>query len=233
MQIPEGVVGQTIYAVRRRAKYVLIELDTGCLILHLGMSGHISIVNQGESIGVHDHVDFVLDHGLIFRLTDPRRFGSLHWQPHPAESHWLLADLGVEPLSDAFSAAYLIDQCRGRKVAIKNRIMDAKVVVGVGNIYANEALFRAGIRPRRAAGRVRRDLIARLVDAIKETLERAIDKGGTTINDFAATDGKPGYFSQELSVYGRAGEPCLVCSSNLKEIRLGGRSTVYCPSCQA
>lgn len=197
------------------------------------MSGHISIVNQGESIGAHDHVDFVLDHGLVLRLTDPRRFGSLHWQPHPVERHWLLENLGPEPLSDDFSAGYLIDQCRRRKVAIKNRIMDAKVVVGVGNIYANEALFRAGIRPRRAAGRVRHDLLGLLVDAIKETLERAIDKGGTTLNDFAATDGKPGYFSQELSVYGRAGAPCLVCDEGLKEIRLGGRSTVYCPRCQA
>ena len=218
--------------VRRRAKYVLIEFDAGCLILHLGMSGHVSVVNQGEAIGRHDHVDFVLDHGLILRLTDPRRFGSLHWQPHPVDDHWLLVDLGPEPLSDDFSTDYLIERCRGRKVAIKTRIMDAKVVVGVGNIYANEALFHAGIRPRRAAGRVARAPLEALVVAIKQTLERAIDQGGTTLNDFAATDGKPGYFRQELDVYGRAEAPCHRCATGLKEIRLGGRSTVYCPLCQ-
>ena len=232
VEVPDEVVGQCIGRVGRRAKYLLLRLDSGALIVHLGMSGHLSIVAADTPPSKHDHVDFVLDDHRAVRLTDPRRFGSVHWQPYPVEAHWLLDGLGPEPLSTAFSGAYLAMRARRRRVAIKSFLMDARVVVGVGNIYANEALFLAGIRPRIAAGRLSSPRLGALADAVKATLASAIQSGGTTLRDFAAADGRPGYFVHELAVYGRGGEPCVRCSGVLKEVRLTGRATVYCPRCQ-
>ena len=196
------------------------------------MSGHLSVVPSGTPPAKHDHVDFELDDARTVRLTDPRRFGSLHWQPLPVDDHWLLRDLGAEPLSADFDGDYLAERARRRRVAVKSFLMDSRVVVGVGNIYANEALFIAGIRPRIAAGRLSRPRLSELVDAVKATLNSAIQSGGTTLRDFVATDGRPGYFVHELSVYGRGGEPCRRCDTTLKEIRQNGRATVYCPRCQ-
>lgn len=232
VELPKSLPGERFGAVERRAKYLLLSLGEGGLILHLGMSGHLSAVPAGTPPGKHDHLDFELDDGRMVRFTDPRRFGSVHWQPHPLAAHWLLDGLGPEPLSADFDGTYLAARARGRRTAIKSLLMDAKVVVGVGNIYANEALFLAGIRPRVAAGRLPLRRLAELADAVKSTLASAVQSGGTTLRDFAATDGRPGYFVHELAVYGRGGEPCLRCDATLKEVRLIGRSTVYCPVCQ-
>ena len=230
--LPKSIDGQRLGALQRRAKYLLLPLETGGLVIHLGMSGHLRVVPAGTPAGKHDHVDIVLDDGRAVRYCDPRRFGSLHWQPHPVGEHWLLRELGPEPLSADFNGQHLATRARGRRIAVKALVMDAKVVVGVGNIYANEALFLAGIRPRIACGRVSRPRLDALADAIKATLGRAIASGGTTLRDFAGADGRPGYFAQQLAVYGRGGEPCRRCGERLKEVRSAGRSTVYCPSCQ-
>ncbi len=230
--IPNDVQGQRIGRIGRRAKYLLLPLESGALIVHLGMSGHLSVVTSDTAPAKHDHVDLALDDGRTVRLTDPRRFGSVHWQPHPVEDHWLLAGLGPEPLSVEFNGFYLAGRAKGRRLAIKTLLMDSRVVVGVGNIYANEALFLAGIRPRIAAGRLSLPRFGALVDAVKATLASAIQSGGTTLRDFAATDGRPGYFVHELAVYGRGGEPCARCETTLKDVRLAGRGTVYCPRCQ-
>lgn len=232
VELPPEIRGERIIRLTRRAKYLLVHLESGALILHLGMSGHLRIVSGNEPPAKHDHVDILLDHGLVLRLTDPRRFGSLHWQPHPVQDHWLLRNLGVEPLSDAFTGDYLFARSRGRRAAVKNFLMDARVVVGIGNIYANEALFKAGVRPRTAAGRLSRPRYRAVTGAIRETLTAAIDQGGTTLRDFVGGDGRPGYFVNELFVYGRDGKPCRRCGSRLKGLRVGQRSTVYCPSCQ-
>ena len=232
VQIPSDVCGERIVRLTRRAKYLLLYVDAGALILHLGMSGHLRIVSGNVPPGKHDHLDILLDHGLALRLTDPRRFGSLHWQPHPVADHWLLRNLGVEPLSDAFTGDYLFARSRRRRAAVKNFLMDAHVVVGIGNIYANEALFKAGVRPRIAAGRLSRARYREIVARIRETLTTAIGQGGTTLRDFVGSDGRPGYFANELLVYGRQGKPCRRCGSLLKGLRVGQRSTVYCPNCQ-
>ena len=232
MAIPNDVRGQEIGRVGRRAKYLLLPLESGALIVHLGMSGHISVVPVETPPAKHDHVDFVLDDGRTVRLTDPRRFGSVHWQPYPVADHWLLRGLGPEPLSADFNGGYLAARARGRRLAIKSLLMDARVVVGVGNIYANEALFLAGIRPRIAAGRLAVPRLEGIADAVKATLASAIQSGGTTLRDFSGTDGRPGYFVHELAVYGRGGKPCPRCETTLKEVRLSGRATVYCPRCQ-
>jgi len=229
--LPEVLKNEQIQTVARRGKYLLIHVATGQALLHLGMSGSVRILPLGEPAGKHDHLDLELESGYLLRLTDPRRFGALLWQPE-GELHPLLASLGPEPLSEAFNVEYLVARCRGRRTAIKALIMDSHVVVGVGNIYANEALFLARIDPRRAAGRISRERLARLVAAIKEVLARAIAQGGTTLRDFVGGDGKPGYFKQQLHVYGKAGEPCSHCGSILKEVRLGQRSTVFCAVCQ-
>ena len=232
VDLPDTIHGERLGAIRRRAKYLLLPLQSGGLIVHLGMSGHLAVVATGTAPGKHDHVDLELMDGRSIRFTDPRRFGSIHWQPHPLDEHWLLAGLGPEPLSAAFDGAYLADCARKRRTPIKSLLMDTKVVVGVGNIYANEALFMAGIRPRVAGGRLTRRRLGELAAAVKTTLAAAIDSGGTTLRDFVATDGRPGYFAQELAVYGRGSQPCVRCATLLKEIRLSGRSTVYCPRCQ-
>ncbi|MBA4503567.1 bifunctional DNA-formamidopyrimidine glycosylase/DNA-(apurinic or apyrimidinic site) lyase [Marinobacterium marinum] len=230
-QLPQWVVGDRVISIERRAKYLLFKFARGTLIVHLGMSGSLRILPCGASIGKHDHVDMQLDSGQLMRLTDPRRFGAVLWQEN-GTLHPLLASLGPEPLSEAFDAEYLQRCCRGRRTAIKALIMNADVVVGVGNIYANEALHNAGIDPRRAAGRISAARLERLVAAIKRVLAAAIEQGGTTLRDFVGGDGKPGYFKQELHVYGRAGEPCHQCGEILSEVKLGQRSTVFCRQCQ-
>ena len=232
VRLPRGLGGQRLQPIERRAKYLLLPLETGGLIVHLGMSGHLAVVDANAPPAKHDHVDVQLDDGSAVRFTDPRRFGSIHWQPFPMKAHWLLRGLGPEPLSREFDGAYLAAQSRTRRVAVKLMLMDAKVVVGVGNIYANEALFMAGIRPRVAARRMPAHRFDALAEAVKTTLANAIARGGTTLRDFVGSDGRPGYFAQELAVYGRGGEPCTRCGAQLKEVRLGDRSTVYCPRCQ-
>ena len=239
VSIPAQLQGRRIVAVRRRGKYLILEVEgrpgevAGGLILHLGMSGNLRVVTSDTPARKHDHVDIELSGSRLLRLNDPRRFGSVHWQPHPVDAHWLLAKLGLEPLSPEFSGAYLKDRGRGRRVAVKNLIMDSQVVVGVGNIYANEALFLAGIRPTVRAGRVTRMGYDRLAGEIRQVLVQAIDMGGTTLRDFVNQDGKPGYFKQSLNVYGRAGMPCSVCRTPLKSIRMNQRATVFCPKCQS
>lgn len=226
------VVGQKIRRLSRRAKYLLCELDSGALLLHLGMSGVLRVVPSSSSPGRHDHVDLLLDDGCCLRLTDPRRFGALLWTDLDPGDHPLMRELGPEPLSDLFSAAYLTAKAAGRRLAVKTLIMDQKVVVGVGNIYASEALYRAGIDPAKAAGALSLDDFKRLVAAIKSILAEAIEQGGTTLRDFSDAHGRPGYFAQQLQVYGRDGHPCSVCGSMIRLRRIGGRSSYDCPSCQ-
>ena len=223
--------GQRIEGVERRAKYLLIKAEVGTLIAHLGMSGSLRLVPADQPVGKHEHVDIVLESGMALRYTDPRRFGALLWSDDPL-SHVLLASLGPEPLSDAFDGERLYQMSRGRSMAIKPFIMDNAVVVGVVNIYAGGALFAAGIDPRRAAGAVSRARYMKLAVEIKRILAYAIERGGTTLRDFVGGDGKPGYFQQELFVYGRGGEFCKTCGSTLREIRLGQRASVYCVRCQ-
>ncbi len=230
--LPPGLEGQTVRAVGRRGKYLLVTLETGVLIVHLGMSGSLRVLPAAAPAGKHDHVDVLLDSGKLLRMNDPRRFGSIHWHEAAAEPHWLLARLGVEPLSDEFTGGYLKAAARRRRVAVKSLLMDASVVVGVGNIYANEALFLAGLRPSLRAHRVTLAGYQALAGAVRLVLGRAIDMGGTTLRDFVNQDGQPGYFRQSLYVYGREGLPCKVCQARLKGARLGQRATVFCPNCQ-
>jgi len=226
------LTGQRIRNVSRRAKYLLIELERGTVLWHLGMSGSLRVIPAGTPAKIHDHIDVELESGRLLRFNDPRRFGCALWlEGNPAE-HDLLNHLGPEPLDDEFDAAYLCAQAKGRKVAIKQFIMNASIVVGVGNIYASEALFRAGIRPRRAAGRIKRDELARLVKAIKQVLSEAIKVGGTTLRDYVNANGSPGYFRQKLFVYERADEACRKCKTPIMQITQGNRSTYYCPTCQ-
>ena len=231
-EIENTLPGQRIDAVRRRAKYLLLDTERGdAAILHLGMSGNLRVLPDGTPLRPHDHVDLELDSGQLLRFNDPRRFGCLLWQP-AGETHDLLRGLGPEPLSDAFDGDYLFAMSRGRKASVKTFLMDQAVVVGVGNIYAAEALFEAGIAPQRAAGNISRERYERLAVAIKRILAHAIERGGTTLRDFISPDGLPGYFEQELSVYGRGGEPCKHCGARLKEASIGQRTSVWCPRCQ-
>ena len=223
--------GQRIEAVERRAKYLLIKAEVGTLISHLGMSGNLRLVESGLPAAKHEHVDIELESGLALRYTDPRRFGAMLWSELPLE-HELLVRLGPEPLTELFDGERLYQLSRGKAVAVKPFIMDNAVVVGVGNIYATEALFAAGIDPRRAAGTVSRARYVRLAGEIKRVLAHAIERGGTTLRDFIGGDGQPGYFQQELFAYGRGGQFCKVCGSTLREVKLGQRASVYCPKCQ-
>jgi formamidopyrimidine-DNA glycosylase len=231
-KIEGNVRGHLVRSVDRRAKYLLIRLDAGTLIVHLGMSGSLRIVSAETPPRPHDHWDLVTDNGKVLRFHDPRRFGSLHWTAGDPLEHPLLAKLGPEPLSPGFDAEYLYRASRKRSVAIKHLIMNAHVVVGVGNIYANEALFRARISPRRAAGRLTRAQAQALVRAIKSVLEEAIEIGGTTLRDYVNASGAPGYFKQKLFVYERAKQPCRVCKTPIKQVAQGQRSTYWCPTCQ-
>ena len=230
--LERALPGQIVRGVRRRGKYLLLDTDAGTALLHLGMSGSLRILPADTPPGKHDHVDILLDDGRCLRFTDPRRFGALLWTSGDAAAHELLAELGPEPLSDAFDGAYLAAAARGRKVAVKHFIMDSHVVVGVGNIYANEALFMAGIHPTRPAGRISRERYAALAAAIKEVLAASIAMGGTTLRDFVGGDGKPGYFKQTLRVYDRLGEPCRRCGAPIRGRRIGQRSSFYCAQCQ-
>lgn len=223
--------GQRIVSVQRRAKYLLINAEVGTLIAHLGMSGNLRLVDAGLAPLKHEHVDIELESGLALRYTDPRRFGAMLWSSDP-HAHELLASLGPEPLTDLFDGERLFQLSRGRVMAVKPFIMDNAVVVGVGNIYATEALFAAGIDPRREAGGISRARYLRLAVEIKRVLAHAIERGGTTLRDFIGGDGQPGYFQQELFAYGRGGQPCKVCGRPLREVRLGQRASVYCGACQ-
>jgi formamidopyrimidine-DNA glycosylase len=223
--------GQRIDDIERRAKYLLVHTKAGSALLHLGMSGSLRVLPASTPIGAHDHVDWRLDSGRILRFTDPRRFGSQLWQP-TGTVHPLLAGLGPEPLGDEFDGDYLWKRSRGRSATVKVFLMDQAIVVGVGNIYASEALFAAGIHPKRAAGSISRAHYARLADEVKRVLAYAITRGGTTLRDFISPDSEPGYFEQELFVYGRDGQPCKVCATPIRSIVLGQRSTYFCPRCQ-
>jgi formamidopyrimidine-DNA glycosylase len=238
--IPPEVVallpGRRIEAVRRRAKYLLLDTDAGSALLHLGMSGSLRVLPATTPVEAHDHVDILLDKRgrdpvRVLRFNDPRRFGCLLWQA-PGETHELLRGLGPEPLSGDFDGDYLFARSRGRKAPVKTFLMDQGIVVGVGNIYAAEALFEAGISPLREAGRVSRDRYRSLADAVKRILAHAIERGGTTLRDFISPDGLPGYFELELSAYGRGGEPCPRCGRPLREASIGQRTTVWCTRCQ-
>ena len=224
--------GQAIQSVARRGKYLLLATASGTAILHLGMSGSLRVVPCAQPADTHDHVDIVLDNGECLRLRDPRRFGALLWTRDDPQKHKLLRDLGPEPLSPNFSGNYLFEKSRHRKRAIRDFLLDSQIVAGIGNIYANEALFTTGVRPTRAAGRINRALYNRLAEAIRETLNRALKAGGTTLRDFRNGRGEPGYFQLSLNVYGREGEPCLVCGTAIKAKRLGQRSAFFCPKCQ-
>jgi formamidopyrimidine-DNA glycosylase len=227
-----AITHQTIRRIDRRAKYILIGFDAGTLILHLGMSGSLRILGATVPPQLHDHWDICLDSGRVLRFHDPRRFGSALWTEANPLDHPLLAKLAPEPLSDAFDAEYLFRATRKRTVAIKQFIMNSQMVVGVGNIYASEALFRSGISPRRAARRLTRAQAAALTRAIKDVLAEAIEIGGTTLRDYVNAEGVPGYFRQKLFVYERSGEPCRVCKTPVKQFAQGQRSTYWCAICQ-
>ena len=230
--LPDILPGQHVLAVERRSKYLLLRFVRGTLIIHLGMTGHLRLVAPGAERRKHDHVELHFDDGTALCYNDSRRFGSMLWTGEDPLRHERLRGLGPEPLSNEFTAGYLYQRSRKRAVAVKPFLMDAKVVVGIGNIYANEALFRAGIAPQKMAGKVSRPGFLRLATAVKDILQLAIDAGGTTIRDFADTDGRPGYFRQELCVYGRSGMPCVNCQEPIRQVRLGQRSTYFCPNCQ-
>ena len=235
--LPKLLRGQTILSLKRRAKYLLMDCGNGTLILHLGMSGSLRILPANTAPEKHDHFDLILGNGNLMRLRDPRRFGAVLWHSGDVHAHPLLASLGPEPLEDGppeknFDARYLYRATRGRSISIKQCIMDNRIVVGVGNIYANEALFRAGIKPQFAAGKLSLPRCAGLVREIRATLAEAIQLGGSTLRDFVNTSGQPGYFQQTYWVYGRTGEPCRRCAAPVKQIKQGQRSSFYCGNCQ-
>ncbi len=224
--------GQRIEHVRRRGKYLLLGFEQGSLILHLGMSGSLRILPVNQPGEKHEHVEWQLDDGHCLRLRDPRRFGAVLWTRRDPLEHRLLAHLGPEPLSEAFDGDGLHARAAGRRQAVKPFLMDSRIVVGVGNIYASEALFLAGIHPRRAAGRISLARCRQLATAIKQVLAEAIEQGGTTLRDFTGSDGRPGYFKQRLNVYGRAGESCPRCGQPIRQQVIGQRASYYCPRCQ-
>jgi formamidopyrimidine-DNA glycosylase len=224
--------GQVVRSVERRAKYLVFRFSNGSMIIHLGMSGRLRVISRAVDPGKHDHVDIVFHNGTCLRFCDPRRFGALLWSAADPLEHPLLFNSGPEPLTPGLNSIYLHERSRGRKVSVKQFIMDQRVVSGVGNIYANEALFMAGIHPLTPAGRISRKRYQRLASAIKKTLRKAIAAGGTTVRDFQDESGDPGYFQLQLKVYGRGGKPCFVCGHAIRCIRNGQRSTFYCPKCQ-
>ena len=231
-QLATQLDGQLVQSISRRAKYLLFKLERGTLLLHLGMSGVLRLVDPDTPLAKHDHVDILLDDGQLLRYNDTRRFGLLLYLQGDPFFHRLLKHLGPEPLATDLPEDYLFSRSRKRQLAIKNFIMDQKILVGVGNIYASEALFAAGIDPRRAAGKIKRKESIKLLQSIQAILAEAIIAGGTTLKDFRQSDGKPGYFKQQLKVYGRKGEGCLQCGGKIQQLVLGQRSTFYCPKCQ-
>ncbi len=231
VELPNTIKGERVNEVERRGKYLLLRMSSGCLIIHLGMSGSLRIVQGSAAPSQHDHLDLAFD-DLSLRLNDPRRFGSVHFHRGIPETHWLLHKLGPEPLGEEFSEDYLFRQSRRKRVSVKSFLMDSSVVVGVGNIYATEALFSARVRPTVRAGNLSRRACGNLVLETKRILQAAIKLGGTTLRDYVGAAGKPGYFIQSLNAYGREGKPCLVCGGILKKIVLSQRSTVFCGTCQ-
>lgn len=231
-QIGQRLAGALVHRIGRRGKYLLLETSAGTALMHLGMSGSLRVLDTAQPPGRHEHFDIVLDNGSCIRFSDPRRFGALLWAGTEPLAHRLLAHLGPEPLEAGFGGEHLWRRARGRRLAIKPFLMDAAVVVGVGNIYASEALLRARIHPRRAAGRISRADMERLASAVREVLEEAVRLGGTTLRDFHNGAGEPGHFSRRLRVYGRAGQPCLSCGSTIRQFTQGQRSTFFCPGCQ-
>lgn len=225
------LIKQKVLSIKRMAKYILIDLHKGTLIIHLGMSGSLRMVTKAEAPKPHDHLDFIFSSHKMIRYNDPRRFGAILWTEN-AKTHPLLETLGVEPLSEAFTESYLQQKALKRKTAIKSFIMNSKIVTGIGNIYAAEALFLAQIHPLKPAGDLSIEQYRSLVTAIKKVLQEAINHGGTTLKDFINTEGKPGYFAQRLSVYGRAKKPCILCKTPLERLDFGQRTTVFCPFCQ-
>ena len=223
---------QTVRHVDRRGKYLLLRFDKGTLLIHLGMSGSLRLVSEGEAFGRHDHVDMVFQQGLCLRYTDPRKFGLILWAEGDVEAHKLLVQLGPEPLSKNFTGRYLYERAQNKKVNIKTLLMDSKVVVGVGNIYANEALFLAGIDPRSLCAHLTKEHCQKLAAVVKQVLKKAIKAGGTTLRDFVNGEGKPGYFQQKLYVNGRDGEKCRRCGGKIEQFKLGQRSTFCCKQCQ-
>jgi formamidopyrimidine-DNA glycosylase len=234
--VPEALnqilTGLNIQSVSRRAKYLLFTTSAGTMLVHLGMSGSLRIIAAGQGAGKHDHIDFIFNDGTVLRFNDPRRFGAVLWTSAPIAEHQLLKDLGPEPLLAGFNGELLYSLSRNRKMPVKSFIMDSHIVVGVGNIYANEALFMAGILPTRQAGKISLVRYQKLAECIRVILQHAIQQGGTTLRDFVNEAGKPGYFKQQLRVYGRKSLPCVHCQQPLKEIRLANRSTVFCSDCQ-
>jgi formamidopyrimidine-DNA glycosylase len=224
--------GAEVLAIRRRGKYLLFDCPKGHLLVHLGMSGRLTVVPEDRPALAHDHVDLRLESREALRLNDPRRFGAMLWITGPAERHVLLRGLGLEPLEDGFTGCALHALSRGRKVAVKHFLMDSHVVTGVGNIYASEALFRAGVHPLRSAGRISLDRWEQIARAVRDTLNQALDAGGSTLRDFVGADGEPGSFTQIARVYGREGLPCFGCRAPIRAVRQGQRSTFYCPRCQ-
>ena len=229
--LPQRLVGRVVEKVERRSKYLLFRLGTDTLLIHLGMTGSLRIHREAPPKRVHDHVDLEFGNGVVLRYHDPRRFGAVLWSPGAAH-HPLLAGLGPEPLGPEFDPDHLFHATRNRRAAIKLALMDNRVVVGVGNIYANESLFRAGIRPTRAANRISRQRMRLLREAVRETLADAIAKGGSTLRDYVDSDGAAGYFQFHYFVYGREGRPCRTCGTAIRSVRLGGRATNFCPKCQ-
>lgn len=230
---PQSLVGRCVLGVRRRGKYLLLDLDQGILLLHLGMSGSLNFAPSQAAAGPHDHMDLVTDRGVL-RLHDPRRFGAVVWAASESapEAQKLLGHLGVEPLDGQFDVATFIQALQKRQSAIKQVLLAGDVVVGVGNIYASESLFLARIRPTTKASRLSRPRIERLHSAIVQVLNRAVMQGGSSLKDFVSAEGRTGYFQLEASVYGRAGEPCRVCDTPIRSMVQGQRSTFYCPQCQ-
>ncbi len=231
-KLEKELAGQTIESVTRRGKYLLFTTPAGTLIVHLGMSGSLRVVPCEQAADSYEHVDIVLDNGDCLRLRDPRRFGAVLWTRDDPQKHKLLRLLGPEPLSADFTGDYLFRKSRKRTRAVRDFLLDSRIVAGIGNIYANEALFAAGLRPARAAGRINRIRYERLTEAIRETLGRALKAGGTTLRDFRASDGRPGYFQLSLNVYGREGEPCRACGTAIKARKRGQRTAYFCPNCQ-
>lgn len=230
--LEQNLTSQIIVNVSRRAKYILLETSSGTVILHLGMSGSLRIVSAGQPAGKHDHVDVLFSDNTLLRFTDPRRFGAFLWTSDRIEEFPLLKNLGPEPLSNEFDGDQLYELSRKRTAAVKSFIMDSQIVVGVGNIYASESLFLAGIKPTRQAGRISLSRYQKLSEAIRQVLRQAIQQGGTTLRDFVNESGKPGYFKQSLAVYGRSGEPCILCQTPIRQVKIGQRASYYCPSCQ-
>lgn len=234
-KIPENLLShiknKKLQTIKRRAKYLLLNFTSGTLLIHLGMSGSLRICPLDTAAQKHDHVDIIFPNCLL-RFTDPRRFGAILWLGETPELSPLLSKLGPEPLSEDFNSSYLYKASRARKLPVKQFIMDQKVVTGVGNIYATEALFLAGIKPTRAAANISQKRYRLLVDAVKKILQQAIRQGGTTLRDFVGGDGKPGYFQQTLHVYGKTGQNCPRCNTPLKAVRLAARNSIYCPKCQ-